>query len=74
MTDTARLYKGVEKTFEEAVEAAIALEGRRFSPLLTAWLRDKEVTERVSMPSRTATLPQLAYVAAPSHILPQTIA
>lgn len=49
VTDTARLYKGVEKTFEEAVEAAIALEGRRFSPLLTAWLRDKEVTERLRL-------------------------
>ena len=44
VVDTARLYTGVEKTFEEAVEAAVALEGRRFSPLLTARLRDKKVT------------------------------
>ncbi len=47
VTYTARLYKGVEKTFDEAVEAAIALEGRRFSPLLTAMLRDSVVAERL---------------------------
>ena len=47
MTDTARLHKGIGKTFREAVEAAISLEGRRFSPLLTARLRDKRVTERI---------------------------
>ena len=47
VTDTARLYTGVEKTFEEAVEAAVALEGRRFSPLLTARLRDGEIVERM---------------------------
>lgn len=49
VTDTARLYKGVDKTFEEAVQEAIGLEGRRFSPLLTARLRDREVTERLRM-------------------------
>ena len=47
VTDTARLYTGQEKTFEEAVEGAIALEGRRFSPLLTARLRDKKITEQL---------------------------
>ena len=29
--------------FDEAVEEAISLEGRRFSPMLTARLRDKRV-------------------------------
>lgn len=47
VTDAARLYKGVEKTFEEALQDAIKLEGRRFSPLLTARLRDKNVAERI---------------------------
>lgn len=47
VTDTARLYTGIEKTFAEAVEAAAALEGRRFSPLLTARLRDREVVARL---------------------------
>ena len=44
---TARLYTGLEKTFEEAVEAAVALEGRRFSPLLTARLRDKKIVAQM---------------------------
>lgn len=47
VTEAARLYKGVEKTFEEAVQTAVSLEGRRFSPLLTARLRDKEVAEQL---------------------------
>ena len=33
--------------FSAAVKDAIALEGKRFSPLLTARLRDKRVTERI---------------------------
>ncbi|MCM1055331.1 MAG: hypothetical protein NC394_07400 [Bacteroides sp.] len=47
VTDTARLYTGREKTFDEAIEGAITLEGRRFSPLLTARLRDSAVCERI---------------------------
>lgn len=47
VTDTARLYTGREKTFDEAVEEAVKLEGKRFSPLLTARLRDKTVCERI---------------------------
>ncbi len=47
VTGIRHLYTGVKKTFEEAIEEAITLEGRRFSPLLTARLRDKEVTEHI---------------------------
>lgn len=47
VTYTNRLYTGVEKTFEEAVQSAIDLEGRQFSPLLTARLRDKNVAEQI---------------------------
>lgn len=47
VTDTARLYTGMEKDFGEAVEAAIGLEGKRFSPLLTARLRDRKVAARM---------------------------
>ena len=43
VTGIRRLYTGVEKTFDEAIEGAIALESRRFSPLLTARLRDKKI-------------------------------
>ncbi len=39
------LYGGTERTYEEAVRDAIALEGKRFSPLLTARLRDKKVVK-----------------------------
>lgn len=47
VTCADRIYIGVEKTWEEAVKDAIDLEGRRFSPLLTAWLRDKNVSEEL---------------------------
>lgn len=47
VTYTTRLYTGVEKTFDEAVQSAIALEGRRFSPLLTVRLRDKKIAEQI---------------------------
>ena len=47
VTDTTRLHMGMEKTFEEAVEEALALEGKRFSPLLTVRLRDKSVVEQI---------------------------
>lgn len=47
VTETDCLHKGVKKTFDEAVETAISLEGRRFSPLLTARLRDKNVAEKL---------------------------
>ncbi len=47
MMSSARMYSGTQKTFEEAVQAATALEGRRFSPLLTARLRDEGTAERI---------------------------
>lgn len=47
VTGIRRLYTGVEKTYDEAVENAIALEGRRFSPLLTTRLRDRGVAEQI---------------------------
>lgn len=47
VTVTARLYTGMDKTFEEAVEEAVKQEGRRFSPLLTARLRDKRVAQKL---------------------------
>lgn len=42
-TNSTQMYTGVQKTFQEAVQAAIELEGKRFSPLLTAHLRDPRV-------------------------------
>lgn len=47
VTHSAQSYTGIEMTFEEAVQGAIALEGRQFSPLLTARLRDQHVTELI---------------------------
>ena len=49
VTYTNQLHIGVEKTFEEAIQSAIALEGRRFSPLLTARLRDKSVVKQIQI-------------------------
>lgn len=41
------LYDHTKKSFDEAVQRAIELEGKRFSPLVTARLRDKAVVERL---------------------------
>ncbi len=48
VTHSARLYTGEEMAFDEAVQAAIGLEGKQFSPLLTARLRDSRVADRIS--------------------------
>ncbi|MBD5149725.1 MAG: hypothetical protein HDT18_05010 [Oscillibacter sp.] len=40
-------FGGGVMTFDEAVEEAAAQEGKRFSPLLTARLRERRVTERL---------------------------
>jgi len=47
VTDTERVHTGIEMTFDQAIEGAIALEGRRFSPLLTVRLRDRWVAEQI---------------------------
>ena len=47
VSNASALYTGAEKNFDEAVTAAIGLEGKRFSPLLTARLRDGAVVERI---------------------------
>lgn len=44
---TAQIYSGEEMTFQEAVEHAVEMEGRQFSPLLTVRLRDGWVREQV---------------------------
>ena len=44
VTYTTHRYTGMKKTFPEAVREAIRLGGKRFSPLLTARLRDKKAT------------------------------
>lgn len=45
--ETGKLRRGRDITFDGAVEEAIQLEGRRFSPLLTARLRDAAVVEQI---------------------------
>lgn len=47
VTNTAVLYTGIEMSFDEAVQKAIRLEGRRFSPLLTARLRERQTAELI---------------------------
>ena len=47
VSHSAQAYTGMEMGFDEAVEEAISLEGRRFSPMLTARLRDKQVAALV---------------------------
>lgn len=47
VTETDQLYTGVEKSFDEALKEAVAQEGRQFSPLLTAWLRDPKVAKSI---------------------------
>ena len=47
VTSAAVLYTGIEMSFDEAVQEAIRLEGRRFSPLLTARLRERQTAELI---------------------------
>lgn len=47
MTGDARRYVGEEKDLTEALAEALSQEGKRFSPLLTAWLREKDVIENI---------------------------
>lgn len=42
-----RPYTGVEKNYHEAVESAVSLEGRQFSPLLTVRLQDKKIAAQI---------------------------
>ncbi len=46
-TNSSQVYDGQATTFDEAVQTAIGLEGKRFSPLLTVYLRDKQVAGRI---------------------------
>lgn len=47
VTDAQCMLTGVKLTFEEAVKEAIDMEGRRFSPLLTARLRDEKIVKKL---------------------------
>lgn len=47
VTNAAQDYTGEGQTFDEAVQAAIELEGKRFSPLLTGLLHDSGTDERI---------------------------
>lgn len=49
MMGTQRLYMGFEKSFAEAIQEALDLEGKRFSPLLTARLREKEIADQIKL-------------------------
>ena len=44
-----QMYNRMEQTFEAAARAASELEGKRFSPLLTARLRDPQVAARLKL-------------------------
>lgn len=47
MLNPSWLYGNARKSYEEIIQEAIASEGKRFSPLLTARLRDLNVAERI---------------------------
>lgn len=47
VTRAGWIHTGGKMSFDKALEEAAALEGRRFSPLLTAWLRDSATAQRL---------------------------
>lgn len=47
VTHSAQSSMGVSMSFDEAVAEAVSMEGRQFSPMLTARLRDSRVVERI---------------------------
>lgn len=44
---SARTYTGTKMSFDQAVHTAVELEGKRFSPLLTARLRDPRTAKQI---------------------------
>ena len=42
-----RRLTGTKMNYDEAVLSAVSMEGRRFSPLLTARLRDGQIVEQL---------------------------
>lgn len=47
VTDAQYLFTGTKMSYDEAVLSAVSMEGRRFSPLLTARLRDGQIVEQL---------------------------
>lgn len=47
VTEAQCLFTGVKMTFDAAVQNAVGMEGRRFSPLLTARLRDRQIVAQL---------------------------
>lgn len=47
VTNANYMHTGMEQSFDQALTAAIELEGRRFSPLLTARLREERITQQL---------------------------
>ncbi len=47
VTDAQYLFTGMKMSYDEAVSSAVSMEGRRFSPLLTARLRDGQIVEQL---------------------------
>lgn len=47
VTNATHLYTGAKTTFQKAVDEAISLGGRRFSPLLTQRLQEEETARRL---------------------------
>lgn len=54
MLNSSWLYGRTKKSYDEVIRDAIALEGKRFSPLLTARLRDKDVSEQIRQAFKSA--------------------
>lgn len=47
VTDAQYLFTGAKMSYDEAVQTAVSMEGRRFSPLLTVRLRDRQIVEQL---------------------------
>lgn len=56
VTDAQCLATGIKMTFGGAVKSAISLEGRRFSPLLTARLQDRQIAAQLETAFREGRL------------------
>lgn len=54
VVNSAQMYDKPALTFEDAARAAAELEGTRFSPLLTARLRDAQTAARLKLAWRQA--------------------
>lgn len=67
VVNSAQMYDKPALTFEDAARAAAELEGTRFSPLLTARLRDAQTAARLKLALETGAQDAYRWMCGDAH-------